>query len=142
MPNKKISDDDKQLMKRYLLWCYKTTKEALDRTDRKFTQLQVDYDVLKYLEKQKAAVPSPIKEQWEKKMAEFQGYIKNKEQDASREKFFDQKETVQPEYLYLSKRMEGIEAAIRKFLGPKELMGIKKLYQEEMTRRILEARDH
>lgn len=41
----------KKLKTRYLVWLYKTTKERLDRIDRKFTQLEVDRFILRELEK-------------------------------------------------------------------------------------------
>jgi len=48
-----MKKDGKTLTKRYLLWCYKTTKEQLDWIDRKFTQIQVDRYTLKCLLKSK-----------------------------------------------------------------------------------------
>ena len=39
----------KNLKKRYLIWFYKTTKEALDKIERKFTQMEIDKFILKEL---------------------------------------------------------------------------------------------
>ena len=46
------SRDEKNLNKRYLVWLYKTTKEAFDRFERKFTQLEIDKTILKEIEKE------------------------------------------------------------------------------------------
>ena len=34
--------DEKNLKIRYLTWLYKTVKEAFDRYERKFTQVEID----------------------------------------------------------------------------------------------------
>ena len=39
----------KNLKKRYLIWFYKTAKEALDKIERKFTQTEIDKFILKEL---------------------------------------------------------------------------------------------
>ena len=43
--------DEKNLRIRYLTWLYKTTKEAFDCYERKFTQLEIDEFILKEMEK-------------------------------------------------------------------------------------------
>jgi len=40
---------EKNLLRRYLIWCYKTTKEELDKVDRYFTQDVADAYILKCL---------------------------------------------------------------------------------------------
>ncbi|MDD3375550.1 MAG: hypothetical protein PHY73_07520 [Candidatus Omnitrophica bacterium] len=124
------------LKKRYLLWCYKTTKEQLDWVDRKFTQLEVDRYVLKSLLKSKDLKSHP-------KVDEFISYIEAKEKRGLKEKFLDAKsKKLKPEYVYLKSRLFAIEKAIVHFCGAKALKEIDALYESEMTRRILEARDH
>ena len=44
-------NDILNLKKRYLIWLYKETKEALDRVDRKFTQIEIDKFILEELQK-------------------------------------------------------------------------------------------
>ena len=41
-----MDKDSRNLKKRYLIWLYKTTKEALDRIERKFTQADIDKFIL------------------------------------------------------------------------------------------------
>ena len=119
-----ISTDHQNLIRRYLLWAYKSTKESFERVERKTTQLVVDEFILEHLTKNKFDVP-----------VEFKTYIADKRKDEVKLKS-------QPEYLYLKSRLAAIEAAIEHFLGTKELTQMAKLYEEEFTRRILEARDH
>ena len=44
------SQDVKNLKKRYFVWLYKTTKEAFDKFERKFTQTEIDKDILQELQ--------------------------------------------------------------------------------------------
>ena len=44
-----LTQKERNLIKRYLVWCYKTTKEELDKIDRYFTQLIADEFILKQL---------------------------------------------------------------------------------------------
>ena len=130
-----ITSNEKNLIRRYLVWGYKTTKESLDRVDRKFTQLMVDDYVLHQLEKKTWTTGIKLKE--------FKQYIINKRQEALQEKFADQAHTVfNPSYEYLQNRYRALERAIVYFLGKAELKRINKLYEQEMTQRILQAREH
>ena len=127
---------NEKLAYRYLLWCYKTTKEQVDWIDRKFTQTEVDRYVLKCLQKSKNLKSNP-------KVDEFISYIEAKENRGLSEKFLDAKsKKLKPEYVYLQNRLSAIEKAIVYFCGKKALKEINVLYEQEMTRRILEARDH
>ena len=127
---------NEKLAYRYLLWCYKTTKEQIDWIDRKFTQVEVDRYVLKCLQKSKNLKSNP-------KVDEFISYIEAKENRGLSEKFLDAKsKKLKPEYVYLQNRLVAIEKAIVHFCGKKALKEINVLYEQEMTRRILEARDH
>jgi len=135
------SSDKKSLTRRYLIWCYKTTKEELDKIDRKFTQLEVDDFMLDVLQ---ASIPSEnakTKKEYLKKIDEFKVYIKNKEGRAKIDPV-SKKIDLDADYLYLKNRLKAIEKSIEKFFGKKEVGIVKDLYEQEMTRRILEAREH
>jgi ethanolamine ammonia-lyase large subunit len=124
--------DLKQLKKRYLLWLYKTTKEALDRIERKFTQLEVDRVILKELEKQDKSKKA------QKQIAEFRAYILNKEIDGISLKY--EGKELKPEYYFLDLKLRAIEKTIAQELGAATLSKIKGAYEQEMTRRILEEK--
>ena len=138
---KKIKAHEKALIRRYLVWCYKTTKESLDRIDRKFTQAAVDHYVLAHLRGVKGS--GKAHEDYDKLVEDFRGYIANKEKEGLGQKLVDGKKNVlHPQYFYLQNRLNALQAAIRHFLGPRELIKIDLLYEQEMTRRILESREH
>jgi hypothetical protein len=126
--------DAKNLKKRYLLWLYKTTKEAIDKIERKFTQLEIDRILLKELRKadknKKAA----------KFIEEFNVYIQNKERDGLSLKFAGSK--LRPEYQFLVLKLSAVEKVIIKNLGKGALSQIKSLYEKEMTERILKSTEH
>ena len=128
----RLSRDHKNLVRRYLLWAYKSTKESFERIERKTTQLLVDDYILDHLTRNECEVPQA-----------FRAYISDKRKDESKLKFADEKkQSLNPEYLYLKGRLTAIEAAIRHFLGKKELELMHDLYEKEFIRRILEAKDH
>ncbi|MFA5287167.1 MAG: hypothetical protein WC394_02725 [Candidatus Omnitrophota bacterium] len=131
MTNKK---DIKNLKKRYLVWFYKAAKEALDKVERKFTQVEVDRFILKELRK---ADKDGVVETF---IRQFEGYIYKKEQEGLKLKFENRK--IKPDYLFLTFRLQAIEKAIVKELGLKALEEIKLLYEIEMTERILRSRGH
>ena len=120
----KLDGGHKDLVRRYLIWAYKTTREGFERIERKTTQLVVDEYILKYFSTKKFDIPE-----------EFRAYIAGKRKD-------ERKLKLSPEYVYLKNRLEAIEAAVTYFLGAKELKSIAGLYEGEFTRRILEAREH
>jgi hypothetical protein len=131
----KLTPSHKNLIRRYLLWAYKSTKESFERIERKTTQLMVDEHMLKSLNKKAKGCQGHIEE--------FKQYIQNKRQDEMKLKFTDSKgKELHPDYLYLKNRLEAIEEAVKYFLGPAELKKMETLFEEEFTRRILEARDH
>ena len=113
------------------MWCYKSTKEELDRIDRKFTQLAVDDFILGRL----SAKSGDERKILEKAIAEFKDYIAKKEESAAAEKST-------PKHAYLKDRLSAVEDAVKHFLGAQELAKIIALYEEEMTGRILQAREH
>lgn len=134
----KLNPNQLRLIRRYLIWCYKTTKEDLDRIDRYFTQEYVDQFLLDHLQgaKDQSADYSHLVE-------EFKAYMQKKQDNALKQKYSDHsKSRIQPQYNYLKNRLCAIEAAIIYFLGKKQLDKIIDLYEEEMTERILTAREH
>lgn len=135
----KFTPYERKLIRRYLTWCYKTTKESFERIERKFTQLSVDDFIADELKSLKGAVGNDLASH----IKEFEEYMNKKEMSALAEKFADPKQgTFNKEYLYLKTRLAAIEKAICYFLGKKELSAISKLYEEEMTKRILQAREY
>ena len=122
----------KNLIRRYLLWAYKSTREAFERIERKTTQLIVDEFILDHLSRGKHRVPPS-----------FRAYIADKRKDELKLKFAGaDRKKLHPEYVYLRDRLAAIEAAVKYFLGAGEIKRMDRLYEAEFTRRILEARDH
>ncbi|MCA9409520.1 MAG: hypothetical protein H6755_05065 [Candidatus Omnitrophica bacterium] len=137
--NKEFNDNELNLIRRYLVWCYKTTKEDLDRIDRYFTQFTVDSHLLESLKKEKV-FKSDMK--YKDAVKQFEQYMHEKIDKARQKKFVDNKEELNTEYVYLQNRMVAIENTISKLLGEEMLKEIVRLYEEEMTVRILQAREH
>src|SRR4030042_3669287 len=126
-------NDILNLKKRYLIWLYKETKEALDRVDRKFTQVDIDKFILGELQRGTVA---------EKKfLDEFIAYINNKEKDCETLKSTEGK-CLNPEHQFLSLKMQAIEKSIVNELGAEGLEEIKNLYNQEMVDRILRSAEH
>ncbi len=124
----------KNLKKRYLIWFYKTLKEALDRVERKFTQVEVDRIILKELKNSdKEGVISEF-------IKQFEEYVAKKEGEGFNLKFEDKK--LKPDYVFLVAKLRAVERAIVKELGKKGLEEIKLLYEIEMTERILRSTEH
>jgi len=144
MPKKlPLTQNEKNLLRRYLVWCYKTTKEELDKIDRYFTQIKVDDFVLKQLKKAGKYNVSTGDRAYRDLIGQFQAYMKKKEANVLKRKFKGgRRPKVNTDYQYLQNRFKAIEKAICYFLGAKELKNICSLYEQEMTRRILEAREH
>ena len=126
--------DNLNLKKRYLIWLYKTTKEELDKIERKFTQLEIDKAILNDLEKanRDGRLTTYIEE--------FKAYIRNKESEGMNLKY-DSKD-LKPQYRFLELKLGAIENAIKKELGKVVLREIKLLYELEMTERILKSKEH
>jgi len=124
--------DIKNLKKRYLTWLYKATKEALDKIERKFTQLGIDRFLLKELKKEDKA------KRVQKFIAEFQAYILNKEIEALGSKY--EGKDLKSEYYFLEIKLKAIEKAVIKEAGRSGLERIKEAYEQEMTKRILEEK--
>ncbi|MFA5362183.1 MAG: hypothetical protein WC335_02905 [Candidatus Omnitrophota bacterium] len=129
--------DEKNLAIRYLTWLYKTTKEAFDWYERKFTQLEIDESVLQEIEKElKASYMPSGKVPLEKFVNDFRSYIAEKEEACLKLKYKEKR--VNPEFLFLDVKLQAVEKAIEKELGKKGLQEIKETYQREMLRRIVE----
>ena len=124
----------KNLKKRYLVWFYKTAKEALDKVERKFTQTEIDKFILKELKSKNKDKKA------DKFIAEFAAYILNKEMDGLSLKF--EGKQIKPDYAFLELKLKTIEKAIVKELGKKGLDEIKSLFELEMTERILKSTEH
>lgn len=140
MSHKHLKSNDKNLIKRYLIWCYKTTKEDLDRVDRYFTQRVVDEIILNELKSSKDYKQSKA---YQAKVGEFAAYMDKKLNAAKGKKFSGAKsKKLNDDYLYLDNRMSAIEEAIKIIFGAKELKKINDMYEKEMTSRILTAREH
>jgi vancomycin resistance protein YoaR len=132
--------DIKNFKFRYLLWLYKTTKEEFDRIERKFTQVNIDKKIIRYMREHFNSRNVKRKNEARKLLKNFKEYIDKKERDGRELKFDGQK--LQPEYYYLSLKLEAIEKTIIVKLGRRGIWEIKALYEQEMTRRIIEAQDH
>jgi hypothetical protein len=133
--------DIKNLKKRYLIWLYMVTKEAFDRFERKFTQLDIDTFMLFEMEKElKGAYLPDEKKALEKFINDFRDYIAEKEQTCLKLKYKGKR--VDPEFLFLDIKLEAIEKAIVKELGAKALDEIKTFYESEMTQKISRGTKH
>ncbi len=133
--------DVRNLKKRYCLWLYKNAKEAFDKYERKFTQLDIDRDILlevknelmgSYLPHEKAAL--------EKFVNDYEDYIENKEKSCM--ELRSQGRKVNPEFIFLEEKLEAIEKIITRELGRRALAEIKTLYEEEMIQRILKSTEN
>lgn len=133
--------DIKNLKRRYLIWLYKTTKEAFDRYERKFTQLDIDKLLLDDMERELKDTFLPHeKTQLEKYVNDFRSYIIEKENSCAQLKFQGKK--VNPEFLFLDVKLDAIEKTIARELGRKALAEIKEMFEQEFTERIMEGKDH
>jgi len=135
------NQDNKNLKKRYLVWLYKTTKEAFDKYERKFTQTEIDKDILQEIENTLMGSYLPHeKAELEKLVNNFQEYIAAKEKTCLELKYQGLK--TNPEFIFLDVKLNAIEKLIIKELGRKGLAEIKALYEKEMTQRILRSTEH
>ena len=139
----RYSQYQKDLIRRYLVWCYKTTKEELDRIERYFTQLDVDSLVLKRLRFGADYRRGKKEDPYRLLVDQFEDYMKKKEGNVLKKKFSDTRsKTLDPQYLYLKNRFAALEKTIVHFLGKPQLEAIRRSYEEEMTRRIVQSTEH
>ena len=141
MVNLNKNNKNKHLKTRYLIWLYKTTKEPLDRIDRKFTQLEIDKFMFNKIEAILRRMQNKEKETYKKNINQFLAYIENKEKEALRLQLENGK-PLNSNYKFLKLKLCAIESAIKKFIGKKYLINIRFLYQQEMIKRILEEKQH
>jgi hypothetical protein len=132
--------DIKNLKFRYLLWLYRTTKEGFDRIERKFTQVDIDRKIMRYMRAHSNSRNLKRKNEARKFLKDFKEYINKKEKEGMEAKFEGRK--LKPEYYHLSLKLEAIEKAIVEELGHRGLKEIKALYEHEMMRRIIESQEH
>lgn len=125
--------DIKNLKQRYLIWLYKTTKESLDKIERKFTQLSIDRFILKELEREDKT------KRLKRLIDEFKVYIQNKEKEGFNLKY--EKRELKSHYHFLTLKLKAIEEAIVKILGKNALGKIKLLYEQAMIARILSSQE-
>jgi hypothetical protein len=130
-------EDKKSLYKRYLFWLYKTTKDELDKIDRKFTQLEVDKRLEKILMRKAGAWGRRTREGILPFLKEWQEYIFAKESDAQKLRFSEDGH-VNPGYLFLCLKLEAIKDIIKATAGKKGLLEFKRLYEESAMKRISE----
>jgi len=126
-------NDSVNLKKRYLIWLYKETKEALDRVDRKFTQIEIDKFIREELRKEELKAL--------KFFEDFNTYVNDKEKNCETLKSRGGK-YLNPEHQFLSLKLQAIEKLIVKELGAEGLEEIKNLYHQEMVDRILRSTEH
>ena len=80
---------------------------------------------------------------YKKLVEEFEQYLKTKLDKANEKKYADKSaKEFNASYRYQQDRLAAIESAIKRFLGGEELAMIQGLYEQEMIKRILEAREH
>ena len=139
----KLTDNEMNLIRRYLVWCYKTTKEDLDRIERYYTQNIIDNFLLDKHIHSKEFQSADANLGYKKMVEEFEEYKIEKLKKADQKKYTNKKsEKLSPEFIYLRNRLEAVEKAICHFLSEKDLCDIQRFYEEEMTGRILKAVDH
>src|SRR3972149_147683 len=119
--------DIKNLKFRYLLWLYKMKKEALDRVERKFTQVDIDRKIMRYMREHSNSRNLKMKNEAKKFLKDFKEYINKKEKEGMELKFEGRK--LKPEYYHLSLKLEAIEKSIVEELGHRGLKEIKALYE-------------
>ncbi|MDD5119961.1 MAG: hypothetical protein PHR84_01460 [Candidatus Omnitrophica bacterium] len=130
------NQDIKNLKKRYFIWLYKGAKEVFDKFERKFTQLDIDKDILDEMEKELLGSYLPHeKDALQKYINDFEKYIENKEKACS--ELRDQEKKINPEFIFSEIKLNAVEKAIIKEIGKRGLEEIKSLYEKEMTERIL-----
>ncbi|MFH0877889.1 MAG: hypothetical protein V1863_06690 [Candidatus Omnitrophota bacterium] len=129
--------DSRALTKRYLLWLYKTTRDELDKIDRKFTQLDVDLQIQTMLAKRAATMPKDLRGSLGPFLKEWQEYVFEKDSDAQKLKIGEDGRP-NARYVFLRLKIEVISRLIRGHFGQQGLKEIKKRYEESCVQRILE----
>jgi hypothetical protein len=120
----------KSLMKRYLFWLFKTTRDELDKIDRKFTQLEVDRSMQKVFLKKKGGALTPFIDEWGR-------YMAGKEADAKKLKF-DDAGGVLASYSFLRLKLKAIESVADRRFGPRLMRQFEKIYEDAAMKNILQ----
>ena len=129
------ADDVGSLQKRYLFWLYKTTKDELDRIDRKFTQLDIDREMLDIFRHQADIAPDVVRGGLDALAREWKEYVAGKEADA-RKLRFDDEGRVLASYYFLHLKLKGTLAIARRRFGANMFRYFKRLYEEASMRLI------
>lgn len=129
-------EDQNSLSKRYLLWLYKMTRDEADKIERKFTQLDIDREVEKFLKKKTGGLKSSLKAGMSPFMEEWKEYIFAKESDAQKLKFTEEGQP-DPKYIFLRLKLEAIESVMKASFGATFFKEARKLYEDSCIQRIL-----
>ncbi len=124
------------LTKRYLLWMYKTTKDELDRIDRKFTQLEVDRFIADYFLKVSGRLNKKRRDALSAYFRQWDEYTGAKEKDAESLKYVGPGE-LEPRYAFMHLKLEAILRAVRRYLGPGSIKEFQRLYEAKAIENIL-----
>ena len=136
--NKALSlEDKKSLFKRYLWWLYKTTKEELDKIERKFTQLEIDRQLEVLLLKKIKGEDAWLRDGLGPYIEEWKKYIAAKETDAHSLKFTPKNE-LNFNYIFLLLKLEAISEIIKARFGCRLLREMKRFCEKSAIKRILE----
>lgn len=128
-------NDIRSLRKRYLFWLYKTTKDELDKIERKFTQLAIDREIAGILKKKAQNLSPALKAVLEPFTRGWEEYIFQKESDARKLKFAKDG-SLDANYLFLRLKLQAIERVTQKYCGTKGLARFKSFYEEAAMKRI------
>lgn len=130
-------DDANSLTQRYLFWLYKTTRDQTDKIDRKFTQLEVDKEIQKILEKKVNSLKKASQKSLNTFLKEWKEYIFAKQSDAQKLKV-NEEGGFSDEYLFLHLKLAAITQIIKDRFGLAALKKFKALYEECAFKAILE----
>ncbi len=148
----KAFEDKRSLSRRYLFWLYKTTKDELDKVDRKFTQLDIDRAIQKMLVIKTGALKGALKDDVAPYLAEWKEYILQKEGEGIGLKFSSSGRLdpsligigrsvpsgLDPKYLFLSLKLEAVTAITTKMFGANTLKEFRKLCEEAAMKMIMQ----
>jgi hypothetical protein len=130
-------DDVRSLQKRYLFWLYKTTKDELDRIDRKFTQLDIDREMLDVFRRRAVDARDTVKGGVDAFVREWQEYVAGKEADA-RKLRFDEDGHIMASYYFLHLKLKTVLRIVRRRFGARTVGDFKRLYEEASMRLIVQ----
>ncbi len=130
------------LKKRYLIWLYKTTKEILDRINRKYTQIDIDKTMFQQIKRSAGGLPDLVNKDLEKHLQDLSAYIDSKEKTLFKISFGNNtKEVTTSDYIFLNLKLKSIVSQIKKLKGVSFLKFIEDEYQKEMISRIFDEKE-